>query len=116
APAYKPKPADEAPAAGSRYAPLTPWGFIGSFILLNLPLAGFILTIVWACGGVRNLNRRNLARAIVIVWLISLAITLVLALIAVIFGGALFTGISEALGGGDLGGLLEELLPGLSLN
>ena len=42
---------------------------------MMIPLVGFILTIVWACGGTSNLNKRNLARAYLILMLIMLLIS-----------------------------------------
>ncbi len=48
--------------------------FLGTILLMGIPLAGFILTIVWACGGTQNLNRRNFARANLILAAIGLVI------------------------------------------
>jgi len=48
--------------------------FLGTILLMGIPLVGFILTIVWACGGTQNLNRRNLARACLILTAIGLVI------------------------------------------
>lgn len=42
------------------------------------PLVGLILMIVWACGGCRKLQKRNLARASLILAVIGLALSLVL--------------------------------------
>lgn len=71
------------PPKGSPYAVVGSWPFVGSLLLLSIPVVGFILAIVWACGGAHNLNRRNLARA----YLLLYAIGIVLALISVfVFG------------------------------
>ena len=67
----------EDPMQNSPYAVLSTWGFVGSLLLLAIPIAGFIITIVWASGGVYNINRRNLARA----YLLIMAIFTVLYLI-----------------------------------
>lgn len=50
------------PPKGSPYAVLGSWGFVGSMLLMSIPIAGFIIMIVWAAGGTMNHNRRNLAR------------------------------------------------------
>ena len=42
----------------SSYDVLSTWGFVGSMVVMSLPLIGFIMTIVWASGGTANLNRR----------------------------------------------------------
>ena len=72
------------PVQNSPYSVLCTWGFVGSLLLMAIPIAGFIITIVWAAGGVYNLNRRNLARA----YLLIMGIFTVLYLI---FFVALFT-------------------------
>jgi len=51
------------------------WRFVGSLILLGLPVFGLIVAIVWAAGGVSNRNLRNLARAqllLLLIWTILL--------------------------------------------
>jgi len=75
-PPYTPPVSDE-PRAGSKYELITTGGYIGILLLMSIPLIGVILAIVWACGGCRKLQKRNLARAM----LILMAITLVLGLI-----------------------------------
>lgn len=46
----------------SQYRPLSPWAYVGYGILFNIPLAGWILAIVFSLND-DNLNRRNFARA-----------------------------------------------------
>ena len=57
---------DNDSAQGSPYEVLSSWGFVGSMLLMAIPFVGFIITIIWASGGVTNLNRRNLARGYLI--------------------------------------------------
>jgi uncharacterized membrane protein YvbJ len=45
--------------------------YVGSIIVMSLPLIGFIFMIIWACGGTANRNRVNLARAYLILLLIA---------------------------------------------
>lgn len=68
---------DDDPAQSSPYAVLSSWGFVGSMLLMAIPIAGFIITIVWASGGAVNLNRRNLARGYLLLIGIVLAIYIV---------------------------------------
>ena len=49
-------------------------GFIASLVLLSIPALGFILKVVWACGGCHNHNRRNLARAYLLLWFLAAAL------------------------------------------
>ena len=57
------------------------WGYALSLFLMSLPVAGFILQIVWACGGTNSLNRRNLARGALFLWVVRLAFTVLLTVI-----------------------------------
>ena len=55
--------------------------FLGTLLLMMIPIAGFILTIVWACGGTDNLNRRNLARAKLILIAIGIVLCILLSVL-----------------------------------
>jgi hypothetical protein len=55
-------------------AVLSVGGFISSIILLSIPALGFILKVVWSCGGCHNHNRRNLARAYLVLWFLITAL------------------------------------------
>ena len=92
-PNHTPLPPEAAPRPpkGSPFAVVGSWGFVGAIILLSIPVVGFILSIVWACGGVRNRNLRNLARA----YLLLCALTIVLALVAFFAFGWTFDTVSQ---------------------
>ncbi|MPM97772.1 hypothetical protein SDC9_144949 [bioreactor metagenome] len=49
-------------------------GYVGSIIVMSIPLIGFIFMIVWACGGTANRNRVNLARAYLILLIIAVVL------------------------------------------
>lgn len=49
------------------YQPLSIGAFIGYQLLFTMPCVGFIIAIVFACGGVKNKNLINWARAQLIV-------------------------------------------------
>ncbi len=72
----------------SPHSVLSTWGFVGSLLLLSIPFVGFILMIVWASGGVYNLNRRNLARGYLVLMGIGVGIYLILVAIIVAVGGS----------------------------
>ena len=77
-----PSPGEEVrPPKGSRFAPLTVGGYIGSFLLLCIPLVNLILLIVWSCGGCKNQNKRNLARALLILYVICVLLAFIFLLI-----------------------------------
>ncbi|MEG1882449.1 MAG: hypothetical protein RR224_01855 [Clostridia bacterium] len=66
------------PPKDSRYAPIGAWNLFGSFLLMGIPVAGPILTIVWACGGALNQNRRNLARAALLLYALFSILTTII--------------------------------------
>ncbi len=68
---------------------MSTWGYLGSLLLMAIPLAGFIITIVWAAGGTQNPHRRNLARGMLLFMLI-VAVLYTLLFVAV---GTLLAGI-----------------------
>lgn len=43
--------------------PMSAWSYFGHSILFNIPIAGVIILIVFACGGTRNVNKRSFARS-----------------------------------------------------
>ncbi len=68
------------PPSDSKYASVGVWSYVGMMVLFSLPVIGFILAIIWAFDA-RNINRRNYARAILvltaIIFLLSTVITVV---------------------------------------
>ncbi len=87
--------ADPRPPQGSRYAVIGSWGFFWSLILLNIPVVGWVFTIVWACGGVHNYNLQRLARSFLISW----AVSAVIAVLVFVIGGVSFSTIVDLLSG-----------------
>jgi len=76
------------PMQSSPYAVLSSWGFVGSLLLMAIPIVGFIITIVWASGGVVNLNRRNLARGYLLLMAFGVVIYILIAIALVAAGGS----------------------------
>lgn len=93
--------ADVPPAKGSKYEPITAWGYIGIMLLMCIPVIGFILTIIWACGGCRKVNKKSLARATLIMMAVGLVISLILGFVF----KAIFNKVMEASG---LGALMNQ--------
>ena len=48
---------------GKDYTPISMWGYFGYNILFWIPFIGFILVLVFALGGTKNINLRNYARS-----------------------------------------------------
>ena len=72
---------DMAPSKGSKYEPITTKGFVGIMLLMCIPIVGQILMIIWALGGCRKINKRNLARASLIMMVVALVISFILGLV-----------------------------------
>lgn len=70
-----------------RLKPLGTGQYILAFILLSIPIVGFILLLVWAFASKINKNRQNLARAILILGIIGLFI---LAIFTIFFWSEIF--------------------------
>lgn len=70
--------------------PLGVGQYIGMMILSGIPLVGFILLLVWAFGSSVNKNKKNYARAVLIVGIIG-------GIIAAIFSGVLVTALTSIL-------------------
>ena len=102
APAAQPPYAGEIPPAkGSKFEPITTKGYIGIMLLMCIPIVGLILMIVWACGGCKKINKKNFARATLIVMAVSLVLSLILGLV---FGSVA----KSALASAGLAGLEKE--------
>ena len=71
------------PTIPPEYRPISAWGYFGYNLLFSIPLVGFILLIVFSCGGTSNVNLKNYARSF---WC-GLVIALVLILTFVLMGG-----------------------------
>lgn len=94
-PVYTPAPtsvrtSDVEPPQGSPFAVLSSWGFVGSLLLMAIPIAGFIIAIVWAAGSTANINRRNLARANLILMGIGIGLYIVVIIAAIALGGSTY--------------------------
>jgi len=93
--AYTPPPLPreilDSDVKGTKYEPISAWGFIGIMLLMCIPVVGALLVIIWACGGCRKLSKRAFARAT----LILVAIGIVIGLIIGIAAGSLFNFVSN---------------------
>ncbi len=53
-------------------SPLSAGDYVVMFILFCLPVVNLVLALVWGFGSSVNLNRRNFAKAFLILWLVML--------------------------------------------
>ena len=72
------------------YRPLSIGAFIGYSFLFAIPCVGFIIAIIFACGGVKNKNLINWARAELVIIGIIFAVYFFIFVLA--FGMRIFNG------------------------
>ena len=63
--------------------------YVITTILMSLPVVGLILTIVWAFVSYDNMNKRNYARAYLILMAIFLGLALISTLVITLVAGSL---------------------------
>lgn len=63
---------------GSKYEPVTTGGFIGIMLLMLVPIVNLILLLIWACGGCRKVNQTNFARAMLLMMLVGLLLSVLI--------------------------------------
>lgn len=56
--------------------PLTVGQYLGMMLLGAIPLVGFIMYLIWAFGSEVNINRKNYSRAVLIMMLIGIALSI----------------------------------------
>jgi len=76
----------QAPAADN--SPLKVGQYIGIIIVSGLPLIGFIMLLVWAFSSSTNLNKKNYARAVLLLSIIG-------GILGIIFGAAIMAALSS---------------------
>lgn len=77
------------------YKPLSIGQFIGFSLLFTIPCVGLIITIIFACGAVKNKNLINWARAQLIILGIVLALYAVLLMLGI--GSAILSGVAQSI-------------------
>ena len=77
----------------ANHEPLGVGSYIGMFFLSAIPLVGFICLLVWAFGSNANLNKKNYARAILIMGLIAVVLWVVIFVIGLAVGGSILNGL-----------------------
>jgi len=73
--------------------PLSVGNYIVMFILCAIPIVGFICLLVWAFGSGTNMNKKNYARAALILSLIVVAIWIVIFIVGGAAAGSFLNGL-----------------------
>ncbi len=93
-PQYNPNTAYNAGVQAALDAPLKVGEYIGMFLLMCIPIVRFIMILIWGFGSSSNTNKKNFARAVMILFVIGLALSIVF---GILFGAVLFPLISDAI-------------------
>ena len=73
-PANQPQPGSEQkPPYGTRYSVMGVGSYIGSTIVISIPVIGWLFCLIWAFAA-KNQNKRNYMRMVLIFWLVALII------------------------------------------
>ena len=75
-----------APVLPEEYKPISMWGYFGYELLFSIPCVGFIVLLVFAFGGNKNINVRNFARSKFCYIIVLGAIIAIIALIIFVLG------------------------------
>ncbi len=70
--------------------PISTGGYIGIFLLMMIPLVNLICLIIWACGGCKKVNKRNLSRAMLVLMLIGIVLGFLLGMAGSLLFGDVF--------------------------
>lgn len=87
-------PQPQQPQIPEEYKPVSPWGYFGLSLLFSIPIAGFIMLIVFSFKR-GNINRRNYARSYWCALLIGAIVFVVYLIVLLILMGATGAAISE---------------------
>ena len=85
------------PPKGSRFAPVSTWGFVGIILLFSVPVIGWIFCLVWACGGCTKVNKRNLARAYILIFVLLLLVSILTGVLLYFFANSWFQSLLDGL-------------------
>lgn len=67
-------------------APMRVGEYIVSFILIAIPIVNLIMLLVWTFGSTTNINKKNFAKAVLILTLIGIGLWIIIAIITAALG------------------------------
>ena len=71
------------------YKPISMWGYFGYELLFSIPCVGFIVLLIFAFGGNRNINVRNFARSYFCYLILAFILGIILFAIVALTGAGL---------------------------
>lgn len=93
-PVYQaPQPVYQAAPQNTNMAPVLGMGsYIGMILLSGIPMVGFILLLVWAFSSNENPNKKNYARAVLLLTVISSVLFVIIYVIILALGLSMYNG------------------------
>lgn len=77
------------------YQPISPWGYVGYTFLFSLPIVGLVLMFIWGFGEAKSINLKNFARSYLIMYAISLGLTILMIIIMSVLGVGILGALSD---------------------
>ncbi|MBO5784412.1 MAG: hypothetical protein J6R33_05545 [Clostridia bacterium] len=77
------------------YDVLSSGQYMGTVLMMSIPVIGWLATLIWALGGTKNFNRRNLARGVLLTFLIVVGVLAIAGLVLSYFFGDIFNMITD---------------------
>lgn len=75
---HEPSPGQMSVGQDPLTKPMSVGGYIGTMLLMAIPLVGFILMLVWSFGSNVNINKKNFCRATLIMAVIGIVVSILL--------------------------------------
>ena len=69
--------------------------YMGSFLIMCIPVIGWLAVLIWALGGTKNFNRRNMARGVLLTFLIVVGVLVLAGFVLSYFFGDVFGDITD---------------------
>ena len=71
--------------------------YFASFLIMCIPVVGWLAVLIWALGGTKNFNRRNMARGVLLSFLFVAGLLVVAGFVLSYFFGDVFSTITDKL-------------------
>lgn len=80
---------DPKPDKASRWATIGTAGWFGILLLMSIPLVNLICVLVWSFGGAKKNVKQSYARAMLLLWLIGLILSVAGAIVMRLYGASI---------------------------
>lgn len=80
---------DPKPDKTSRWATIGTAGWFGILLLMSIPLVNLICVLVWSFGGAKKNVKQSYARAVLLLWLIGLILSVAGAIVMRLYGASI---------------------------